>query len=132
MQYPALLAREKQTNGVHRCSARAGMGKKDCKLVWTLNLYLYKSHPTVNSERSGNTGLFIRFFLRKAKSESCESYQNFGGPFSILTDPTQVSTKEFSLLLNFWDSVPLVLLGHRGPGEALCPISSFLLLQYFL
>ena len=51
VQHRALFAHEKQTNGVHRCSAKAGTDKDDCNLVLTLNIYLYKPHPNVNSER---------------------------------------------------------------------------------
>ena len=131
MQHRALLAHEKQTNGVHKCSAREGMDKENCKLVWTLNLYLYKSHTNANSERSGNN-LFIRFFLRKVRIESCESYQNCGGPFPITTDGTQLFSKQLSFLFNCWDRAHLVLVGHRAPVETRCPVSPLFIMKCFL
>lgn len=64
MQQRAVFAREKQTNGVHRCNAKAGMDKDDLKLVLCLNLFLYTSHPYVNPEYKA-TLFFIRLFSGK-------------------------------------------------------------------
>ena len=58
MQHKALFPPEKQTNGVHMYSARAGIDKEDLELVWGLNLFLYTSHPNVNLEISRNTHFF--------------------------------------------------------------------------
>ena len=61
MQHRTLCACENQTNGLHRCSVRAGKVKEDLKLVLCINLFMYTTHLNVNHKRSVNSHCFTRF-----------------------------------------------------------------------
>ena len=126
MQHRTLCDCENQTNG-----ARADKVKEDLKLVLCIGLFMYTSHPNVNHVISVNTYCFYQIFLRRARNEPCETYQNYCGPFSLMTNGTHLFAKEFSSI-NCWGSAHLVLVGHRAPVEAGCEKRLLFLMKSFL
>lgn len=96
-------------------------------LNWLCASIFSSAHPTLMlTLKDHETHFFNQIFLRRARNESCETYQNCCGPFTIMTKGTQLFSKEFSSI-NCWDSVQLVLVRHRTPMEAGCQRSCCLL-----